>query len=39
MVTQSLAAVPASALTEKVASLADRHAEIVRAVDMLFDGF
>ncbi len=38
LVFQELAAVPASALAEPVASLAARRAELVAAIDLLFTG-
>lgn len=39
MVTQFLAAIPEKALTERVANLADRHDDIVAALDMIVHGF
>jgi toxin CcdB len=39
MVTQFLAAVPRSMLKAPVGTLADRHSEIVAAVDFLMQGF
>lgn len=38
LVFQELAAVPASALGERVASLEDRRYELVAAIDLLFTG-
>ena len=37
--TPKLAAMPRRALKERVGSLADRHAEIVGALDFLFQGY
>jgi toxin CcdB len=37
--TPKLAALPRRALKERVGSLADRHAEIVGALDFLFQGY
>ena len=39
MATQGMAAVPAQILKQAVATLASRRAEIVAAVDLLFQGF
>lgn len=39
MLTQSLAAVPVSALGREVANLSDAQDEITRALDMVFQGF
>ncbi|MGF6178205.1 CcdB family protein [Ensifer sp. 4252] len=39
LVTQFLAAVPVSALSEPIANLSERHDEIVAALDMVFHGF
>lgn len=39
MVTQALAAVPTTALHERRTNLADHHAKIAGALDMLFLGF
>jgi toxin CcdB len=39
MVTQFMAAAPSSILKEPAGSLADQHAEIVKAVDFLIQGF
>lgn len=38
LVFQELAAIPASALGDKVGSLADRRADLVTALDLLFTG-
>lgn len=39
LVTQFLAAIPLSALSDPVSNLSDRHDEIVAALDMVFHGF
>lgn len=39
LLTQAMAAVPVSALGREVASLAEAHEDITRAVDMVFQGF
>lgn len=39
LVTQFLAAIPVSALTEPHSNLSERHDEIIAALDMLFHGF
>ncbi len=39
MVTQFMAAVPSSILKEPAGNLANHHAEIVKAVDFLMQGF
>jgi toxin CcdB len=39
MVTQYLAAVPVSALRDRVVNLSDHHRQIIDALDMLFVGF
>ena len=39
MVTQFMAAVPASLLKKRVATLEHRHDEIVAAIDLLLQGF
>jgi len=38
MVFQELAAIPAASLTEPIASLAHRRAELIAAVDLIFTG-
>ena len=39
MLTQFVAAIPESELTERVTDLNDFHSEILAALDMLFTGF
>jgi toxin CcdB len=39
MVTQFMAAVPRNVLKQKIGTLAAHHTEIVRALDMLMQGF
>ena len=39
MATQGMAAVPLAILKQPVTSLAQHHAEIVAAIDLLFQGF
>jgi toxin CcdB len=39
MLTQFVAAIPESELTERVTDLSDFHSEILAALDMLFTGF